>query len=93
MIKDVMEALRFAWSPSSWDMFLWSIALFSSYLKLLRASIFDSKSTPISSSIVPKIGSSRPICVVTGVSKNNQWLIRPFPNGYFFYVLRFGSIL
>ncbi|WZY74958.1 hypothetical protein YC2023_021342 [Brassica napus] len=68
MIKDVMEALRFAWSPSSWDMFLWSIGLFSSYLKLLRASIFDSKSTPISSSIVPKIGSSRPICVVTGVT-------------------------
>ena len=69
MIKDVVEALRFAWSPSSWDMFLWSIGLFSSYLKLLRASIFGSKSIPISSSIVPKIGSSRPICVVTGVSK------------------------
>ncbi|KAL0681113.1 hypothetical protein Bca4012_047960 [Brassica carinata] len=68
MIKDVMEALRFAWSPSSWDMFLWSIGLFSSYLKLLRASIFGSKSIPISTSIVQKIGSSRPICVVTGVT-------------------------
>ncbi|XP_056847511.1 uncharacterized protein LOC108841139 isoform X2 [Raphanus sativus] len=68
MIKDVMEALRFVWQPSSWDMFLWSIALFSSYLKLLRASIFGSKSTPISSSIDPKIGSSRPVCVITGVT-------------------------
>ncbi|KAF8090199.1 hypothetical protein N665_0483s0037 [Sinapis alba] len=68
MIKDGMEALRFVWSPSSWNMFLWGIALYSSYFKLLRASIFGSKSTPNSSSIDPKIGSStsRPICVITG---------------------------
>ncbi|KAG2238793.1 hypothetical protein Bca52824_091964 [Brassica carinata] len=68
MIKDVMEAIRFVWSPSSWNMFLWGIALYSSYLKLLKASIFGSKSTPNSSSIDPKIGSPRPICVITGVT-------------------------
>ncbi|CAH8386765.1 unnamed protein product [Eruca vesicaria subsp. sativa] len=68
MIKDVIEALRFVLSPSSWNMFLWSIGLYSSYFKLLRASIFGSKTTPNSSSTDPKIGSSRPICVITGAT-------------------------
>ncbi|KAJ0232595.1 NAD(P)-binding Rossmann-fold superfamily protein [Hirschfeldia incana] len=67
MNKDGMEALRFVWSPSSWNMFLWGIALYSSYWKLLKASIFGSKSTPNSSSMGPKIRSDpRPICVITG---------------------------
>lgn len=73
-MKEVKEAFRFVNSSDMWNMLLWTIALVSSYLQLLRARIFGSKSTPISSSIDPKLGSSRPICVITGVSKVNVLL-------------------
>lgn len=70
MMKEVKEAFCFVCSSECWRMVLfWSIALVSSYLQLLRARVFGSKATPISCSINPHNGSSRPICVITGVSE------------------------
>ncbi|KFK25831.1 hypothetical protein AALP_AA8G167600 [Arabis alpina] len=46
----------------------WSVALVSSYFHLLKARIFGSKSTPVSTSSSPMIGSSRPICIITGAT-------------------------
>ncbi|CAH2072642.1 unnamed protein product [Thlaspi arvense] len=68
MMKEVKEAFRFVWSCNMWTMCIWSIALVSSYLQLLRARIFDSKSTPTFGSTDLKNGSSRPICVITGAT-------------------------
>ncbi|ESQ41576.1 hypothetical protein EUTSA_v10013899mg [Eutrema salsugineum] len=68
MIKEVKEAFCFVFSYDFWHMGLWGISLFSSYLQLLKATIFGSKYTSISGSIDPKIGSSRPICVITGAT-------------------------
>ncbi|CAA7018151.1 unnamed protein product [Microthlaspi erraticum] len=68
MMKEVKEAFRFVNSSALWYMLLWTISLVSSYLQLLRARILGSKSTPISASIDPNLGSSRPICVITGAT-------------------------
>ncbi|CAN8300081.1 unnamed protein product [Cochlearia groenlandica] len=68
MMKEVKEAFRFLCSSDLWTMCLWSIALVSSYLQLLKARIFGSKSTPKSVSIYPHNGSLRPICVITGAT-------------------------
>ncbi|XP_020876594.1 dehydrogenase/reductase SDR family member on chromosome X isoform X2 [Arabidopsis lyrata subsp. lyrata] len=69
MMKEVKEAFCFVCSSECWRMVLfWSIALVSSYLQLLRARVFGSKATPISCSINPHNGSSRPICVITGAT-------------------------
>lgn len=70
IMKEVKEVFRFVFSSDLWKMgLLWSFALVSSYLQLLKANIFGSKSIPSSVSVNPKIGSSRPICVITGVSE------------------------
>ncbi|VVB14673.1 unnamed protein product [Arabis nemorensis] len=68
-MKDVKDAFRFVCSSDFWRMGLfWSFALVSSYLQLLKARIFGSKSTPISVSSNSVVGSSRPICVITGAT-------------------------
>ncbi|KFK25830.1 hypothetical protein AALP_AA8G167400 [Arabis alpina] len=65
-MKDVKEAIRFVFTCDFWRMGLfWTFALYYSYFQLLKARIFPSKSTPISAS---SIGSSRPICVITGAT-------------------------
>jgi len=70
MMREVKEVLCFVCSSEFWRMVLfWNIALVSSYFQLLKARIFGSKSTSISGSINPQNGSSRPICVITGVSE------------------------
>ncbi|KAG7602400.1 putative NADP-retinol dehydrogenase [Arabidopsis thaliana] len=69
MMREVKEVLCFVCSSEFWRMVLfWNIALVSSYFQLLKARIFSSKSTPISGSINPQNGSSRPICVITGAT-------------------------
>lgn len=80
MMTEVKEAFRFVCSSEFWRMLLfWSICLVSSYFQLLKARIFGSKSKSISGSINPHNGSSRPICVITGVSCLEKWLKNLLP--------------
>ncbi|KAL1205852.1 Short-chain dehydrogenase TIC 32 [Cardamine amara subsp. amara] len=68
-MKEVKEAFRFVCSSELWRMgMFWTMALVSSYFQLLKAMIFGSKYTSISSSINLHNGSFRPICVITGAT-------------------------
>lgn len=76
-MEDLWDALRFVGTTNFWRMAVcWTICLLVSYFRLWIQSIFAPKPGQFYRRCLPTaIGSFNHVCIITGVSKNDRFVI------------------